>query len=173
VRLYFDGGARGNPGIAGGGSLLLERTDPTSAWTLVWWHAAYLGPDKTNNYAEHAALAAGVHECVARYQPDHIRLHIIGDSRLILHQVTGAANITKRSLRRLATNTVLSLGLFPHLALYHTLRAGNQMADHLANHAMDTQRSTTASTTWTPTDDRLLALLRSDTTSTITHIIHR
>jgi ribonuclease HI len=173
VRLYFDGGARGNPGIAGGGCLLLERPDSESDWTLVWWLATYLGDNKTNNYAEHAALAAGVQECIARYSPQHIRLHIIGDSRLVLQQVIGTAKIKKRSLRRLADPTVQLLGQFPHLALFHTLRAGNTMADHLANHAMDSRCSTIASTTWTPTDAHLTAILPTDTHSALTPITRR
>jgi hypothetical protein len=44
------------------------------------------------------------------------------------------------------------------------------MAEYLANHAMDAQHTTTSSTTWTPIDERLEALLPSDTAFAITPI---
>jgi hypothetical protein len=45
----------------------------------------------------------------------------------------------------------------------HTLRAGNTMADYLANKAMDSRFSHYSDTTWTPTDEHLTRLLRNDT----------
>jgi ribonuclease HI len=173
VRLYFDGGARGNPGIAGGGSLLLERSDPLSDWNLVWWKASYFGNDNTNNYAEHAALATGVRECVDRYPHQRIRLHVIGDSRLVLQQVIGAAQTKQRTLRRASEPTAQALSLFQHLTLSHTLRAGNTMADHLANCAMNDQLSSSSSTAWTPVDTHLVTRLQSDTSHALTPITCR
>ena len=48
--LRFDGGSRGNPGIAGSGSVLYKNTVGNEVWSSY----NYLGNDKTNNYAEYA-----------------------------------------------------------------------------------------------------------------------
>jgi ribonuclease HI len=71
----------------------------------VWWKESFLGEDKTNNYAEHSALADGVQECVRRYQGLEIRLHVIGDSRLVLQQAVDQAKTTNRSLRCILATT--------------------------------------------------------------------
>jgi hypothetical protein len=57
--LYFDGGSRGNPGIAGAGIVLYDGTEE------IWHGKTYLGDDATNNEAEYLALAAGL-DCVRR-----------------------------------------------------------------------------------------------------------
>jgi ribonuclease HI len=139
----------------------------------VWWKASYFGNDKTNNYAEHAALATCVRECIDRYPHQRIRLHVIGDSRLVLQQVIGVAQNKQRTLRRASDTTAQALSLFQHLTLSHTLRVGNTMAEHLASCAMTAQYSSATSTAWTTVDAHLVTRLQSDTSHALTHITHR
>jgi hypothetical protein len=125
------------------------------------------------NYAEHAALATGVRECVDRYSHQQIRLHVIGDSRLVLQQFIGLAQTKQSTLRRASDTTAQALRLFQHLTFSHTLRAGNTMADHLANCAMNAQYSSTSSMAWTTVDAQLVTRLQTDISHALTPITHR
>jgi hypothetical protein len=125
-----------------------------------------------DNYA-HAALATGVRECVDRYPHQRIRLHVIGECRLVLQQVIGVAQTKQRTLRRASDIAAQALSLFQHLTLSQTLRAGNTMTDNLANCAMNDQYSSTSSTAWTTVDAHLVTRLQSDTSHALTPITRR
>jgi hypothetical protein len=91
VRLYFDGGSRGNPGITGAGSVILERH--REGWTVVWWTAHFMGDQSTNNEAEHEALRRGAEALCRRYKDSTIHATIIGDSQLVLRHVVVASEV--------------------------------------------------------------------------------
>jgi hypothetical protein len=58
ARLYYDGGSRGNPGIAGSGAVIVEWNGEN--WNVTWWDAHFVGKARTNNQAEYTALARGL-----------------------------------------------------------------------------------------------------------------
>jgi ribonuclease HI len=144
ARLYYDGGARGNPGPSGAGSILLERTRPNAPWLIVWWAAKYLGAAGTNNAAEHAALAQGLEEAARRYGDSSTTLDIIGDSMLVTRQLQDQIRETNRKFNGSAHRSRSALVRLYNYRFHHTLRTGNKMADWLANHAMDTQSTSTS-----------------------------
>ncbi len=79
--LYFDGGSRGNPGIAGCGAALCKKVGATEEW--IWSGAKYLHT-QTNNVAEYNGLIMGLE---AAADLELAPLHIKGDSKLVLNQV--------------------------------------------------------------------------------------
>jgi hypothetical protein len=66
VRLYYDGGARGNPGVSGAGYVIIANTTGQQ-WEVVRGEAIYCGKCNTNNVAEHMGVARGLEECARRY----------------------------------------------------------------------------------------------------------
>jgi ribonuclease HI/exonuclease III len=140
ARLYYDGGSRGNPGPAGAGAIILLHHP--SGWKPIWWDAHYLGPHSTNNLAEYTAITRGITAWRALDRREH--LVIIGDSMLATKQLRGVLPTRHPTLQQLAHHTHNELSQTPHYELQHTYRAGNKMADWLANWAMDHQQSKTA-----------------------------
>ena len=53
--IYTDGGARGNPGPAGAGIVIIDGDK-------VFEHKKYLGDPQTNNWAEYEAVAIALHK---------------------------------------------------------------------------------------------------------------
>lgn len=126
--LYADGAARGNPGPAGAGALLLdERGD-----TLAELHLA-LGR-ATNNVAEYQALILGLEEAKKRGIE---RIDVRMDSLLVVRQMQGLWKIKHPGLRPLAVRAGALLAEFGDRTIEHVPREQNSGADRLANKAID------------------------------------
>ena len=80
ITLNFDGGSRGNPGLAGIG-IVLAADDSTPLVTL----GKYIG-SATNNAAEYMALIVGLREAA---KLRHRKLIVRGDSELVIKQMRG------------------------------------------------------------------------------------
>jgi len=145
--MRFDGGSRGNPGIAGCGAVLLAGDDE------VYWGYEYVGDRKTNNDAEYSGLLLGLRAAVAaerRGGRPMRSLKVEGDSNLVVKQVNGvwkceAANLQgylreAQGICKELCQRRVKMG-FGSYFLGHIPRAGNTRADALANSAMDEQRS--------------------------------
>ena len=128
--LQFDGASRGNPG-------------PSAAGWAVWREGrveaqggTYLSAQGTSNWAEYQALIAGLTDAQRLGATD---LVVQGDSKLVIEQVTGRWK-TKHpglvGLREEAAGLVKRLG---DVRLEHIPRAQNQVADSLANAALDNE----------------------------------
>jgi ribonuclease HI len=117
------------------GAVLVERSQ--DGWTVVWWDMHYMGDDSTNNAAEHEALRRGIQECAGRYRDRHAHITVIGDSQLVLRQASGSARTRNKRLQHTLQRTQRALRDLATFDFLHTLRAGNKMADLLANVAMD------------------------------------
>jgi ribonuclease HI len=146
----------------GSGAVLVEQDARTGEWRVVWWTAYYVGDHATNNEAEHEALRQGVLECVRRYNHTPVQLTVIGDSALVLGQVAGHTRSSHRNTQRATTQTQHALRALPATVLRHTLRAGNKMADWLANIAMDRRVTSSSTTSWTDADAHLTHLMPAD-----------
>jgi probable phosphoglycerate mutase len=128
ARLHADGGARGNPGPAGIGAILLDERGEVLAEL-----ALPLGIS-TNNDAEYRALIAGLELAQAH---NITELHVFMDSQLVVSQVKGEWKIKKDHLRPLAVRARSLLDGFEKARLSHVPREENADADRLANQAMD------------------------------------
>ena len=126
--LYADGAARGNPGPAGSGALLLdEKGSPIARLTLSLGHA-------TNNVAEYSALILGLEEA-RRRGIDEIDVRM--DSLLVVRQMQGLWKIKHPGLKPLALRAGALLAAFDRRSIEHIPREENSAADALANEAID------------------------------------
>lgn len=135
VTLYTDGGARGNPGPAGAGAVILDETGKTIKEV-----GKYLG-HQTNNFAEYHAVILGL-ETIKKYfgapQCKTLQVAVRMDSELICKQLNNEYQIKEETLWPLyiAVHN-LCVSSFPHITFSHIPRAENARADRMANAAMD------------------------------------
>ena len=132
--LRFDGGSRGNPGVAGSGMVLYDSEDGSEIWS----GCQYLGDYMTNNEAEYAGLITGL-QCARSLGIKNIVAQ--GDSKLILHQVEGKWKVKAAHLMQYYDEALSLSKEFESFQTYHIERARNARADELANEAMDTKES--------------------------------
>lgn len=127
IRGYFDGASRGNPGMAGAGALLEDDNGQ-----VIWEHREFLGR-KTNNEAEYQALIALLEELRRRGIRE---AKVMGDSQLVISQVTRRWKINMPHLRELAGRVwELCDGL--NVSFSWIPRGENARADRLSNEAID------------------------------------
>jgi len=87
--LIFDGGSYGNPGPGYGSYVLVRNRDGKSRIQRLDFEE-----EMTSNEAEYRTLIAGLQDLIstihtAGRSPSDFTLEVRGDSRLILHQVSG------------------------------------------------------------------------------------
>jgi ribonuclease HI len=126
--LYADGGARGNPGPAGAGACLEDGEGRVVAKIH-----KYLGKT-TNNVAEYSALLLGLHEAL-KHHPHSLKIRL--DSQLVVRQLEGSYQVKQPHLKELYQEVRTLLEKFPHYEIEHIPREQNELADELANQAMD------------------------------------
>jgi ribonuclease HI len=131
VLIFCDGGARGNPGPAAIGAVVLDpaTTPPTRLATV----SERIG-STTNNVAEYRALIAGLE--AARAFPSR-RVIVRADSMLVIRQVEGAWKVKQAHLRPLCDEVRALLAPYEQVDLGHVPRAQNADADALVNAALD------------------------------------
>jgi ribonuclease HI len=128
LTLEFDGGSRGNPGPAGIG-VVVRAEDGTPLVTL----GRFIGK-ATNNVAEYRALITAMEE--ARKLGGK-RIIIRGDSELIIRQMTGVYKVKHPHMKVLFDEAQALIRQFQSAKIEHNLRHKNELADKLANLAMD------------------------------------
>jgi dinuclear metal center YbgI/SA1388 family protein len=126
--LYTDGGARGNPGPAGIGAILL-----TASGDVVEELGDFIGK-ATNNVAEYQALLAGLELALDRGIE---RLDVFLDSELVVRQVNGQYKVKDAGLKPLHAQACQLLSRFHEIDVRHVRREQNAEADRLVNEAID------------------------------------
>ncbi len=131
-----DGAARGNPGPASCGAVLLDAShpdahDPGGAPLAVVARA--LGV-RTNNVAEYAGLVLALREA-RRLGASEVELLL--DSKLIVEQLNGRWRVKDAKLKGLFAEAQRHLAGFRRWSAVHEPRARNHAADALANLALD------------------------------------
>ena len=127
AHVYFDGGARGNPGPAGIGWVIVTSDGIVAEGSDTIGRA-------TNNQAEYEALIAAL-EAAREYGYEEV--HVRGDSELIVKQVRGEYDTNNPELRERRVTVHELLSTFEEWTLEHVPREINSRADGLANEAMD------------------------------------
>lgn len=128
VLAHCDGGARGNPGPAGFGAVLVDAEGNPLAEL-----SEFLGV-RTNNYAEYSGLLAVLTWALAH---DHPQLRVISDSELMVKQIQGKYKVNSPDLRPLFEEARSRIRQLQNFEIHHALRHKNKTADRLANEAMD------------------------------------
>ncbi|KAL3801051.1 hypothetical protein HJC23_002344 [Cyclotella cryptica] len=165
ISIHFDGGSRGNPGVAGAGAEVKVTTKEKLTSYLI---REYCGERHTNNFAEYSGMIAGLTQaklCIENYFSTNdqsksallsFRLIVNGDSNLVIQQMNGCWQCKNDNIKPLYNkalklanyfkNAVAELGAKCLLSFHHVYRDQNKVADELANEAMDQKRSWTTST---------------------------
>src|SRR5882724_2311463 len=128
LTLEFDGGSRGNPGPAGIG-VVVRAADGTPLVTL----GRAIGR-ATNNVAEYRALITAMEEAK---KLGATKIIIRGDSELIIRQMTGEYKVKHPDMKVLYDEAQQLIRGFASAKIEHNLRHKNELADKLANLAMD------------------------------------
>ena len=129
--IYCDGGARGNPGPAAIGAVVLDpSTDPPTRLATV---SERIGV-ATNNVAEYRALVAALE--AAREFPAR-RVRVRADSQLIVRQLEGRYRVKQAHLRPYYDRARELLSQYEDVELTHVPREQNTEADALVNAALD------------------------------------
>jgi ribonuclease HI len=126
--VMVDGAARGNPGHAGCGVVILDGNG-----TLVKELSRYLGRT-TNNVAEYEGLLMGLEELL-RLRKKRIRVQ--SDSQLLVRQLNGEYRVRDEKLKPLFERAVRLLRQFDAYRIVHVPREMNRLADRLANKGID------------------------------------
>ena len=126
--LFADGAARGNPGPAGAGAVLLDGDGHVVAELT-----KYVGT-QTNNFAEYTALIIGLEEARRRGVDD---IDVRMDSKLVVEQVSGRWKVKHPNITELAILARQLFATFPKRRIAHVPREENGIADALSNKAID------------------------------------
>ena len=134
IRIWCDGGSRGNPGPAAIGAVVEDATqDPAQVLGVV---SETIGI-ATNNVAEYRAVIEGV-RLASTFGSDAIEVR--ADSQLVIKQLSGEYRIKDVNLQKLALEAKGLLNHFSTVELIHVRREFNQDADALVNAALDAAR---------------------------------
>jgi ribonuclease HI len=131
-----DGAARGNPGPASAGAVLIDASrpdafDPDAAPVAVIGRALGF---RTNNVAEYAGLVLALRE--ARHLgAAEVDLRL--DSKLIVEQLNGRWRVKDAKLQGLFAEARRHLATLRRWTAVHEPRARNHAADAMANLALD------------------------------------
>jgi ribonuclease HI len=128
VRLYTDGGARGNPGPAAY-AFVLEAEDGT----VLAAEGQAIGV-ATNNVAEYSALVAGLERAVEVGLDD---VEVVSDSELLVKQMRGEYRVKNDALRALSLEAAALARKLRRVEYRAVRREHNELADRLVNEALD------------------------------------
>ena len=130
VICYADGAARGNPGPAAIGGVVMRHDG------VILHELSQSIGRATNNVAEWRAAVA-VLEAAARVGARHVELRM--DSELVVRQLTGRYQVRHPDLLPYYRRALDLQRRFSRCTIRHIPRAQNARADRLANAALDRQ----------------------------------
>jgi ribonuclease HI len=128
IEIYADGGARGNPGPAGIGVVLLDR-DGGKVGEI----SRFIG-NATNNVAEYLAVIHGLIEALLRGAGE-LTLNL--DSQLVAKQLKGEYRVKDQDIRKFFGIALNLLKVFDKVEIREIPREKNKEADSLVNKAIN------------------------------------
>lgn len=128
IKVFCDGGSRGNPGPAASGVVFLNNEDQVIAE-----FNQYIGID-TNNQAEYQAVVLAITK-LAEYKFNHVKFYL--DSELIVKQLNGIYRIKNLELKPHYLKIISWLKEHPTTTVEHVRRELNKLADAQVNICLD------------------------------------
>lgn len=128
VKIFADGGSRGNPGPSASGFVLLDRED-----SVLLDRGVYLGIT-TNNQAEYTALKLALEEA-KKMGAQEVEVYM--DSLLVVNQMKGIFKVKNRDLWPIHDAIKQLSKQFKHISFSHVPRELNKLADAAVNRALD------------------------------------
>ncbi len=130
VKLYTDGGSRGNPGPSAAGYVMYDMDQ-----NQLHKEGVYLGVT-TNNQAEYLGLKLGLEACHAAGART---VHVYMDSLLVVNQMNRAFKVKNRDLWPIHEAVRELISQFDKVSFAHVPRALNKEADEMVNKALDNE----------------------------------
>ena len=128
VKIYADGGSRGNPGPSASGYVLMTMKD-----AVIFQGGLYLGIT-TNNQAEYNALRLGLEEAAKRGSEI---IHAFMDSQLVINQMNGSYRVKHKELIPIYQAIKALEHHFQQITYTHVPREQNKLADAMVNEVLD------------------------------------
>jgi ribonuclease HI len=128
VRLWVDGGSRGNPGPAAIGYRIEDEAGEVLA------EAGETIGVATNNVAEYRALIAGLRRAAELGAGD---AEVRADSELLVRQMVGAYRVKSPALRELWSEAQAAVAAIASVRFVEVRRGENAAADLQVNLALD------------------------------------
>lgn len=128
VKLFTDGGARGNPGPAAGAAILYNNEGVVMCKGSEYYGTA------TNNQAEYRALMLGLTLAVENNISDVVAFL---DSELVVKQLNGQYKVKDSALASLFSAVKNLESKFSSVTYSHIPRSQNKEADLLVNTELD------------------------------------
>lgn len=130
IKMFADGGSRGNPGPSASGYVLMDMDDK-----VLMEHGVYLGIT-TNNQAEYQAVKFGLEDALKNGARE---VDVYLDSLLVVNQMKGVFKVRNRDLWpiHVAINDIVKQ--LKKVTFTHVPREMNKLADGEVNKCLDTQ----------------------------------
>ena len=130
LKIYSDGGARGNPGPAAIGILICDAKDE-----ILEDHMETIG-DTTNNVAEYTAVIVGL-ELAKKIGGEEIEYFV--DSQLVAKQLSGEYKVKTPHILTLFKRAKTQMAHFKKIRFTHVPREHERLryVDKLVNRALD------------------------------------
>lgn len=128
LKVYCDGGARGNPGPAAYGFVVKDEKG------IIKEGNGYMGV-ATNNQAEYTAIIEAL-RWLSENKQGH-ELHFFLDSLLAASQLNGIYKVKNAKIRELLVSIRELESKFPKIVYEHVRREQNKEADKQVNIALD------------------------------------
>lgn len=129
IKIFCDGGSRGNPGPAAAGVVFVS----SKGKVLAEYHK-YLGV-QTNNYAEYQAVILALKH-IEPYREYKIEFYL--DSMLVVKQLSGEYRVKNANIRPMYQEIIANTeGL--DISFTHVYREDNKLADEQVNICLDNQ----------------------------------
>ena len=130
IKLFTDGGSRGNPGPSAIGYVLLDKDD-----NEVTKNSKYIGIT-TNNQAEYQGLKEGLEVCVSNNVHE---IDVYMDSLLVVNQLNGVYKVKNRDLWPVYESVKELAKHFKKIKYWHVPREMNRIADSMVNECLDSR----------------------------------
>lgn len=129
IKLFTDGGSRGNPGPAAIGGVLYQDEQEIAHFS------EYIG-ETTNNQAEYKALLTGL-ELAQKHRIQELECFL--DSELVVKQLNKEYRVKDPDLAKLFVKVWNLSQEFSKISFSHVRRELNKEADRLVNLALDSR----------------------------------
>jgi ribonuclease HI/pterin-4a-carbinolamine dehydratase len=130
MKMFADGGSRGNPGPSASGYVLYDKED-----NVLVDEGVYLGIT-TNNQAEYTALKLGLERALKEGAKE---IEVYMDSLLVVNQMKGVFKVKNRDLWPIHDAIKQMVPKFDKISFAHVPRELNKAADAAVNRALDEQ----------------------------------
>lgn len=137
VKIYCDGGARGNPGPAASAFVVFDEHE-----RIIAREGEFIG-NTTNNVAEYKAVIMALN-WLSKNKPSFKEIFFFLDSELVVNQLTGKFRVKDRKLQELVLQIKKLEKNIPGEISYKSVpRKENKITDLLVNKTLDALNSGT------------------------------